>query len=253
MSQIFQELRTKYCQATSSLRRYPDFIIIGAQKSGTTSLYHYLAQHPEILVNIKEVHYFDNNFHKGNKWYLSNFPITLRYFRRKGAIAGEATPYYICHPHAPWRIKELLPHIRLIAVLRNPVDRAISHYFHEVKKGRETLPIMEALEKEEERCGQEWQTMIADPSYNSTQFQRFSYKRRGIYVDQLRRYWECFSREQLCIVNSDDMFRDPQEVLRKIFHFLGIDQRCRIPDLKVRNANTAKKNVPPEVSEYLSS
>src|SRR5436309_16134274 len=107
----------------------PDFIVIGAQKSGTGSLYAYLNGHPDVAgARVKEVHYFDLHYHRGVDWYLDQFPDEAA---ARPRCTGEASPYYLFHPHAPRRAFDLVPDARLIALLRDPVDRAISHYHHE--------------------------------------------------------------------------------------------------------------------------
>ncbi len=125
-----------YRRLTSGSRRLPDFIILGAQRAGTSSLYYYLSQHPQILPAVrKELHFFDDHYRRGLGWYRSQFPTR----GARGTITGEATPYYLSHPHAPARIQRLLPQARLIVLLRNPVERAISHYFFEVSHQREVV------------------------------------------------------------------------------------------------------------------
>jgi hypothetical protein len=170
----------------------PDFIIIGAQRCGTTSLYNYLTQHPLILSALrKEVHYFDNNFHKGVSWYQAFFPlISLRNGYAKilsidnSHLTGEATPYYLFHPLTPKRIAGLLPQVKLIVILRNPVDRAYSHFLHATRMGFETLSFKEAIAREAERVAAEEARLLDDQSYYSFEHQRFSYIHRGIYHRQ---------------------------------------------------------------------
>ena len=118
----------------------PGFLIIGAQKSGTTTLFAMLGTHPQLTrPTDKEVHYFSLHYERGEAWYRRHF---------KGEIAFEASPYYIFHPAAPERIRATIPNAKLIAILRDPVQRSISHYFHSVLKGHETLPMLEALHAE---------------------------------------------------------------------------------------------------------
>jgi hypothetical protein len=170
---LIREGFQKVTRVTARWRCLPDFIIVGAQKAGTTSLYHYLRRHRQIRMSwVKEVHYFDNNFHKGDFWYRSHFPIDTR--STNGYLVGEASPYYLAHPHAPARISKLLPSARLIVLLRNPRDRAISHYFHQKRAGIETLPMMEAFVKEEERIHTQWLRMLRNENYNSAIHQCFS-------------------------------------------------------------------------------
>ncbi|MCI5147305.1 MAG: sulfotransferase, partial [Candidatus Electrothrix sp. AR3] len=115
-----------YSALTARLRPLPNFLVIGAQKSGTTSLFHYICQHPQVFENkSKEIHFFDHNYHCGANWYRSHFPLAGKLMRNR--CLGEATPYYLCHPHAPSHIFDLLPRVKIIAILRDPVERAISH------------------------------------------------------------------------------------------------------------------------------
>jgi|SRR5690242_3518862 len=119
----------------------PHFLIIGAQRCGTTSLFEYLARHPDVAPpSAKELHFFDSEYHKGDAWYRERFPSL-----RNGFITGEATPYYIFHPHTPTRVRDWNSKVKLIVLLRNPVDRAYSHYHHEVRLGTESLDFETAL------------------------------------------------------------------------------------------------------------
>ncbi len=131
----------------------PAFVIVGAQRGGTTSLYRYLAAHPGVLpASRKELHYFTNRHDRGPDWYRSQFPPTP-----PGTITGESTPYYLFHPHAPRRLHAFAPDVKLIVLLRNPVDRAYSHYQLQVRRRHETLPFEEAIAREEERLAGELQ------------------------------------------------------------------------------------------------
>ena len=147
----------------------PDFLIIGTQRGGTTSLYNYLLARPQIAAATrKEVHFFDNNFHRGIPWYRAHFPSLIQgdmaeTIRGQRFITGEASPYYLFHPHAPARAALVVPKAKLIVLLRNPVDRAYSHYCRMVKKGRETLSFEDALAQEEIRTRGEGQRLAADP------------------------------------------------------------------------------------------
>ena len=237
-------------QLTAPFRRLPDFIVIGTMKGGTSSLYSYLVQHPSIKPSrVKELHYFNRYYHERSlAWYRSFFPL-----RDGGSwITGEATPAYLYYPETAQRIHALLPRVRLIVLLRNPTDRAISHYFHMQRQGREKLPLMEALEQEESRLEQERARMAADESNFSPEYGWFSYKSRGKYVQQLRRYWDLFDPTQMLIINSDDFFTQPDEVLQKTFSFLGFDTSFRCPDLTPRNVGSYDDRIPVEVYGYLN-
>jgi hypothetical protein len=138
-----------YGWATSPFRPLPDFLLLGAQKAGTTALYEYLRRHPQITgPSWKEVSFFDRHWARGESWYRGNFPNLAR---TRGKLVGEASPSYVLHPLAPQRVQELVPDARLIVLVRNPVDRAFSQYNHEVALGREPLPFEEALDAEDER------------------------------------------------------------------------------------------------------
>jgi len=154
---------------------------------------------------------------------------------------------YIFSPLAPKRIAELIPDVKMIAVLRNPTERAISHYFHECRMGRETLPIVEALQAEEERL----RPFIANEDYRHTIFIHHSYKSRGRYKEQISRYLEYFSREQILILKSDDLFSKADEVLRQVFAFIGVNSDFQITDLEARNISPNRTKVDDEVYQYL--
>src|SRR5947209_13351977 len=183
-------LEKLYRGVTSPLRLLPDFLIIGAQRGGTTSLYHYLRAHPAVHSSaVKDTHFFDKKFHKGVSWYRAHFPTRFekayaRRFRHQDFVTGEASPSYLFHPHAPSRTARLLPHVKLIVLLRNPIDRAFSQYYHALALGHEKLSFEEALEREQERTAGEYERVLAEAHYSSHAFKHLSYLSRGIYVDQ---------------------------------------------------------------------
>jgi hypothetical protein len=206
--------------STSFARRGPDFVIVGAQRGGTTSLYSYLLEHPLVAgPGEKEVHYFDLNFARGRRWYLAHFPTAAH---ARGLTLGEATPYYLFHPLVPARLARELPQARLIALLRDPVDRALSHYHHEVRLGDETLPLEEALDREPERLRGEAERMASDSGYLSVAHQHFSYVARGLYAEQLERWWQHVPRERVLVVRSEDLFANPGAVYEEVVEFLGL-------------------------------
>ncbi|RMH14569.1 MAG: sulfotransferase [Gammaproteobacteria bacterium] len=204
----------------------PDFIIIGAQKSGTTSLYQYLTGHPNILpALVKEVHFFDLNHHRGKDWYLSNFPYIQRHHSNANRyICGESSPYYLFHPLVPKRMRELCPHVKLIVLLRNPVDRAVSHYHHMVQRGLEKLSFIDALKEEGRRLEGEEARLIADPKYISAAHWHYSYLSRGLYAQQLQRWFELFPKESLLILKAEDFFQETSSKLHEVCQFLGVSK-----------------------------
>ena len=200
----------------------PAFIVIGAQKCGTGFFYRRLKKHPSIKPSkAREVHYFDDNFHEGLAWYKSQFP-GIKNTRAK--ITGEKSPYYLFHPHAPRRVSEVLPDVRLISLLRDPVDRAYSSYQHQVRAGRETLSFEAAIEAEEGRLLDERERMLADETYVSPNHRHFSYLSRSVYVDQLKSWHQYFGRDQLLVLKSEDMFERPQQVLNRAVGFCGLPE-----------------------------
>lgn len=231
----------------------PDFIIVGAQKSGTSSLYHYLGQHPSLFSSYgKEVHFFDgglrariDNYRKGPSWYRAHFP--TRKQLPPGGKTFEATPLYLFNPLVPERMSRLVPDAKLIILMRNPVERAISHFFHEKRKGREPLRILEALQSEEERLA----PAMARRDFMDPSFIRHSYKLRGVYHEQIARYLEWYPRENMLFLCSEEFFADPQRVLRRVFRFLDVDEEFRITDLEPRNAAANRVETDGEVYGYL--
>lgn len=201
-------------------KKLPAFLIIGAQKAGTTSLYNYLIQHPQVEKAIeKEVHYFDLNYYKPFEWYLQCFP---GLGGNKKNITGEASPYYIFHPTCAVRIKEKLPKVKLIIILRNPVDRAYSHYHHAVRNLGETLAFEEAIEMEEARLAGELEKLERDPFYCSYNYQHYSYLSRGIYVDQLKNWYDLFPAKQILLLKYEELFSNPSDYMNKVSEFLKI-------------------------------
>jgi len=219
---------TRFRLMTGSVRMLPDYIIIGAQKCGTSSLYRYLNDHPLVAPAAgKEVHYFDWHYARGTRWYRAHFPtIAAREMVRartgRPLTTGEASPYYLFHPHAPGRIKALLPNVKLIALLRNPVERALSAYHHQVRAGSEPLPFGEAMDQEPARLAPEVERLARDPEYKSAAHRRFSYLGRGLYADQLDAWFRLFPREQLLVLRSEDFFDQPAAVVGQVLQFLGL-------------------------------
>jgi Sulfotransferase domain len=204
-------------RATARWRPLPDFLVIGAQKAGTTALYAYLHWHPGITgPSWKEVSFFDRHWWRGEAWYRGQFP--LRSGRR---LVGEASPSYLFHPLAPERVRSLVPDAKLVALVRDPVDRAYSHYQHEVALGREPLSFADALAAEAERTRGEVERLVADPRAFSRAWWDHTYAARGRYADQLERWLAAFPREQLLVVPSEDLGERPAEAYAAVLAFLG--------------------------------
>jgi len=229
----------------------PDFVVLGAAKAGTTSLYHLLTQHPLVEpAASKELQFFDEFFEQESvEWYRRCFPAP-RWKDGRRTISGEASPGYLFHPLAPQRMAGVIPQARLIALLRNPVDRAYSHYHQVVRRGFEPLTFEEAIAAEEARLRGERDKMLEDERYFSVVHRSFSYLSEGIYVDQLMRWSEFFPREQMLVLKSEDFFERPQETLKIILDFLGL------PDwepeaYKIRKKGTYEEGMDPATRRRL--
>ena len=206
-----------YGRATSFARPLPDFLILGAQKAGTTALYAYLRWHPGLTGPAwKEVSYFDRHYRRGARWYRGHFPL-----RPGDRVVGEASPGYLFHPLAPSRVKATVPEARLIVLLRDPVDRALSHYYHEVALGREPLTFEQAIEAEPERTRGEEERLSREPDYFSHTWWDYTYLARGRYAEQLERWLAVFPREQLLVLASDELAAEPGQTFARVLEFLG--------------------------------
>lgn len=209
-------------------RALPDFIVIGAQKSGTTALYDYLSQHPACVPALKkETHFFDVHHARGLGWYRAYFPLKRDMQRVSDAhgtraITGEATPYYLFHPHVRQRIHAVLPGVKLIVLLRNPVDRAYSHYQHQVQRGREPLAFEQAIDEEINRTARDRAAMQSDPHANPSRVRHYSYLARGVYADQLAQWLGYFPRERLFVASTEDLRADTAGVFGRVLEFLGL-------------------------------
>jgi Sulfotransferase domain len=214
--------------ATASHRLEPGFIIIGAQRCGTTSLFQALAAHPQLMRPLfhKGINYFDLNYCRGPEWYRSHFPLA-EIARRKAApyglpVAFEASGYYLYHPFALQRLGGDLPRAKLVAMVRNPAERAFSAYKHEYARGFEQESFERALELEDERLAGEIERMRDDPAYESLSHRHHSYRHRGHYAEQFERVLAFFPRTQLCVIDSEAFFSQPGVEYRRLLAFLGL-------------------------------
>lgn len=235
LSRAEQRSRSGMRRATADVRVLPTFLVIGAQKAGTTSLHEYLRNHPAVLTaTVKEVQYFNKEYWRGERWYRSQFPLAARAtaVRRQTGVApqiGEATAAYLFDPRVPARVQRLTPAVKLVAVMRDPVERAYSHYQMELRWGRETVPFEEALLREAKELPNQLQRIARDP-LDPNGF-ACSYVARGRYAEQLERWLALFPREQLLVVVSEELRADPAAVTAQVFEFLGVpaDPRDEYP------------------------
>ena len=247
---------TGFGTMTASLRTLPDYLIIGVQRGGTTSLSRYLGSHPNVQSSThKEIHYFDLNYGWGEAWYRGHFP-TRGYRRliaaRKGlSLTGEASPYYMFHPLAAGRAAEVLPSVRLIVMLRDPVERAISHYYHCRRRGVELLSLEEALDREAERLEGEEKRIEDEPGYDSPNHRFFSYVARGMYARQLRRWFDVFPREQVLVIESGRFRSEPEKGFANVLEFLDLPP-FHLQEFKQHNAKEHEEADPATVERLAS-
>ena len=232
-------------RATAALRAEPDFLVLGAMKAGTSSLMHHLTRHPGVRGPLrKEVHYFTHARRRGRGagWYRAHFPL-----RGSGGITGEATPEALYDEDAPGLIRAALPDVRLIAILREPVARAVSHYHHEVRMGRETLPIEAAFAAEEARLAH---AAALGERGRETRVHA-CYRRRGAYAEQIERYLALFPRERLLVLGTGELARDPSAALARAHRFLGLAP-APVEAGAVRNRAPERPPAPPALLAELA-
>lgn len=257
---ILSSLKHKIRLLNAKNHMLPEFIIIGAQKSGTSTLFNALIKHPNIVGPTKtEIHYFDltQNYLKGVDWYKAHFPSNLyrkliKKLQHRDIITGESSPEYLYLPHAPRRLKQMLPNIKIIVMLRNPVDRAFSHYFHIYRPLKEPLSFEDALAQEEERLKDFYEKMAEDEYYWNQNVVRYSYKQRGLYYDQLKRWLDIFSKDQVFIIQSEEYYRNSLEIYKRVQKFLNLPDF--VPkDFKKRQSYPSYTNMNKETRKKLSS
>lgn len=240
--------------STSHFRALPSFLIIGTARGGTTSLFHYLTLHPQVIAPLKkEIAFFCTHYHKGINRYKLHFPMRGQLEGNQfQKITGEASPYYLSHPHAPARVKEILPNVQLIVLLRNPVERAYSSYQNIRKLGLETLTFDEALCYEKERIFGEKEKMMLNPRYYSNRHQHYSYVERGIYHEEVGRWLKHFPREQFLFLSSEDFYKNPAVVYRQVTDFLQLEPF--LPEkFKVYNESSKIAPIPDSIRAMLAA
>lgn len=246
----------RFAQATRSVRALPDFIVIGGQRCGTTSLFKNLAEHPQVLRPgiEKGIDYYTLYPTRGLDWYRGNFPIAplarLRTARHGAPQVFEACTYYMFHPFAVERIARDLPNVKLVAMLRDPVERAFSAYKHEFARGFETVPsFVDALVLEDSRLAGEVEKMAADPTYESHAHRHHAYRARGQYAEQLERVYAHFPQDQVFVCDSESYFAEPAAQYQALTRFLGLED-YQPPRFDQFNARPSKP-MPSEAREQL--
>ena len=201
----------------------PNFLVIGAEKSATTWLYNRLKEHPEIFIpETKEIHFFnkyDSNFNNKDIYDENNLEYYTNFFRNASQekAIGEVTPMYLCDPYAPKRIKKILPKVKLIAILRNPIDRAYSHYWMAKSKGHTNLSFKDIIRSKEDK-----------------------FIKRGLYFKQLKKYYNLFDKNQIKIILFSEIKKDAKLVLKDVYNFLEVNSDFTNNNLNNKENSSSK-------------
>lgn len=252
----------RYAITTVGDRPPPDFLIVGSKRGGTTSLFNYLLMHPGVLGLFPQNrgkkstdYFFSDTFHRGDQWYRSHFH-TERHREHLAEelgyrpVGGEASPYYIWDPRIAERVYRTNPAVKAIMLVRDPVKRAWSHYLERTQNQVEPLDFAAALAAEEARLEGELDRMTADPGYHSDAYDWYSYRSRGDYLPQIRRWTSVFPREQLLVVRSEDMYADVQSVFDQVCDFLELPHH-RLPTDRTYNASRPGPPLPDDAAADL--
>jgi hypothetical protein len=223
LNQAYAPLR----QITSNLRVFPNFIILGASRSGTTSLYYNLNKHPNIHEGAKKASsFFDTYYDNGLDFYKSHFPIKVNSKQHENKkltfVTGEATTTYLLNPFVPERMFDSIPNVKLIAILRNPIDRSFSHFNYHLSRGESKFDSFEdAIEYEKNlmKLGNFQKNIFENKEMN---YRFCSYLSESLYIERLEPYLKKFSKEQIMIIKYEDYIEREQEVLQNIFSFLSV-------------------------------
>ena len=273
ITKIYGKLKWRLRFLNAGSRVWPDFLIIGASKSGTTSLWNYIVQHPNVIPNYKgkkEIQFFDQkankNFPQGSKkslrWYKAHFPTRDDIFKKRkelnsrNILVGEATPGYLFHPLAPPQIKDLMPNVKLIVLLRNPIQRAFSHYQHEFRSNQENLSFAEAVKAEPSRISGSYEKILSKKDFFCPEYYYHSYLERGKYYDQLMRWYNYFPKDKFLIIKSEEFFEHPETIYKNVLKFLDLPtfEKTEFEKLNQSSYNipstTCFENVVQELGKY---
>lgn len=231
----------------------PSFYLLGAQKSGTTSLFRHLAKHPCVLEPMgKEIHFFWENYHKGLAWYESWFPGagTKKADCSGPCLTGDGSTGYLFEPHTPARLHSYTPDAKFVAILRNPIDRAFSAYQHEVRRRGETRSFNEVIQDELSWMDKEHQYVLDHPHTFSRKYHFRSHLRRGHYAEQLKRWFELFPPEHFLIMSGEEFFADPGAAYNKTVAFLGLPEHP-MGEYKKHNVGGYNSEIAPDTLAFL--
>lgn len=224
MTQGYHKGIDLFRKVTSPLRILPHFIIFGVGRCGTTSLYNYLAEHPNVgEAQEKEIFFFDYHFDQGLSWYKKYFPLKVQGYGKTPWVTGDATPSYMHHPLAPSRIKEILPQVKLILLLRNPVDRAYSHYCQKINAQLETFPFEMAVRHQiAERTFFQKEHILGNEQYFRHVYYPHAYISKGVYIENIARWFNTFPKQHILVLQNEEMSKKPQRVFQKTLEFLEL-------------------------------
>lgn len=251
-----------WARATVGDRPAPDFLIIGCKRGGTTSLFNYLLMHPGVLGlypesrGKKSTDYFFKELPRGEEWYRSHFHTEKQRARMQATLghrpqSGEASPYYMWDHRIAAEVHAVAPEVKAIALLRDPVERAWSHYHERRKQGVEPLSFTDALAAESSRLAGEAERMAADRTYYSEPHDWYTYRARGIYLPSLENWWAQFGRENLLVLRAEDLYSDVQGTFDTVCEFLGLPQH-QLPDTSAFNGITPSR-IPEDVRAELAA
>lgn len=243
---------------TAARRVLPDMLIVGGQRCGTTTLFKALAQHRAFLGPTlrKGVHYFDLHPEQSIDWYRSHFPTRDAVRQREASeggrvVVGESSPYYLWHPAAADRIARALPDIHVVALLRDPVERAYSAHAHERARGFETEPFERALELEDSRLSGEEESLRTGKKSRSLAHQHLAYVRRGEYIDQLERMERAVGHDRMLVLDSADFWAAPDENWPKVTSFLSLqDQDVALKKHNARSRAPMSESIRTQLSDH---
>ena len=227
-------LKKFYRNLTSSSRVLPDFIIIGAGRAGTTALYTYLIQHPSIITAstdndepVADLHFFEYMISDKISWYKSHFPRKSK----NSFVTGEFTSTYMYHKNVPERIFNLIPKIKLIVILRNPIDKAYSTYNQQSHFNEVTSSFEETIKAEFARIDLNKNHIeYTNNNPNFDNYVEYNIIRHGIYFNYLEKWFKIFPKKQIFVVDSNELENFPQQTLNKVFEFLNLSPH-EIPNL----------------------
>jgi hypothetical protein len=233
-------------------------LIVGGQRCGTTTLFKALVQHQGFVGPTlrKGVHYFDLAPEKPLEWYRAHFPTqtsVAKAQRRAGhpIVVGESSPYYLWHPLSAERIAAALPGVRVVALLRDPVERAYSAHAHELARGFETEPFERALQLEAERLRGETERLRTGAVLRSLPHQHLAYVERGEYVDQLERMESAVGRDNMLVLDSADFWSAPERDWPQVTAFLGLpDQKVQLERHNARSRSPMADSVRARLEDH---